>query len=484
MVGFILLTHCSSARFEKLIGKENYVLGISFGGINTGLPPNLVEQIIEAEKQPIKTMQAQKGKSENRLKLVTDLETKVASIRSGLAELASSRGFQDVKLTSGDPNVVTGTVDPQAAKPGNYNIEVVQLPEKAGALTNGFPDKDKTQIGIGYFKFKTNEGTKEVYISKNNNTLEKAASQINSSGIGVRASVINDRKDPDNPYKLMLTADGTGAEKNIEYPTLYFLDGDQDIYMETEREAKNGKVKVDGFEFEVQDSTLKDIIPGVALELKQASPGRAINITVKEDLEVVSGKVKTFVDSMNAVLGFIQQQNALSKESDTSQTLGGDGLLRSIEMRLRQMVQNPQYGVSGSIKQLSQLGISFNRSGLLEFDQKKFDTALASNPRDVQAFLVGDGFNTGFISAVKRETGTMLNTAFGPLANRKKGLQQKIEQADQRIEQKEKQLTRREEQLRAKFARLEETMSKLKSQGSAVSAMGMGGGGVQGLVQG
>ena len=120
--------------------------GISFGGINTGLPPNLVEQIIEAEKQPIKSMQAAKGKSESKLKLVTDLETKVGDIRKGLSELASARGFSDIKLTSGDPNVLSGTVDAGASKPGSWNLEVVKLAEKAGAMTNGFPDKDKTQI--------------------------------------------------------------------------------------------------------------------------------------------------------------------------------------------------------------------------------------------------------------------------------------------------------------------------------------------------
>lgn len=448
--------------------------GISFGGINTGLPPNLVEQIIEAEKQPIKSMQVSKGKSESKLKLVTDLEAKVGDIRKGLSELASARGFSDIKLTSGDPNILSGTVDPGSSKPGSWNLEVVKLAEKAGAMTNGFPDKDKTQIGIGYFKFKTPDGNKEVYVNKNNNTLEGAANAINTARVGVRASVVNDRKDPDAPFKLMLTADGTGADQNITYPTLYFLDGDQDLFLDTERQATNGVVKVDGFEFEIQDNTLKDVIPGVTLELKQASPGKNVNLTVKEDLEVVSGKVKTFVDSMNGVLGFIQQQNALTKETDTSQTLGGDGLLRSIELRLRNLIQNPQYGTGGSIKQLAQLGIGFNRNGLLDFDQKKFDGALASKPQDVQAFLVGDGFNTGFISSVKRETSTMLNTAFGPLANRKKGLQQKIEQADQRIETKEKQLVRREEQLRAKFARLEETMSRLKGQGAAVGAMQSG----------
>src|SRR5690606_22140930 len=121
-----------------------------------------------------------------------------------------------------------------------------------------------------------------------------------------------------------------------------------------------------------------------------------VNVSVKEDLEVVSGKIKTFVDGVNGVLGFIQKQNALNADSDTSATLGGDGILRSIENRIRRLVQNPQLGVAGPIKRLAQLGIQFNRAGTLAFEQEKFNTALMKDPGAVQAFLAGDGFSTGF----------------------------------------------------------------------------------------
>ena len=50
---------------------------ITFGGLASGLPANLVDQLIEAEKIPIKTIEKNKGKQENRLKLVTELETKL-----------------------------------------------------------------------------------------------------------------------------------------------------------------------------------------------------------------------------------------------------------------------------------------------------------------------------------------------------------------------------------------------------------------------
>lgn len=452
---------------------------ITFGGLASGLPPDLVDKLVEAERIPIKNIEKQKGKSENRLKLVQELETKLNAITGTIGTLASTKGFQDIKLVTGDPNIIQGTVDPGSGAKGNWNIEVVQLAQKSAAVTNGFPDKDRTTVGVGYFRFKGKDGWQDVYINGSGNTLEGVANKINSAGVGVRANVINDRSDKDYPYKLMIAGSDVGDENYIEYPTLYFLDGDQDIYFDDKREAKNGIVKVDGFEFQIADNVVKDVIPGVTLDLKQAAPGRSVNVSVKEDQQVVVGKIKSFVEAMNGVLQFIQSQNKLDEKTDTSQTLGGDSLLRSIESRMRRLIQDPIYGVAGNIKRLNQLGIQINRNGLLDYSEEKFNSILANDPVGVQQFFAGDGFSMGFVPQLKREISTVLNTAFGPIANRKRALQQKIDQADQNIANKEKQLTRKEETLRNKFAKLEETMSRLKTQGSALGGLGggmMGGG--------
>jgi flagellar hook-associated protein 2 len=452
-------------------------MGINLGGMGSGLPPNIVDQLMDVERIPLKTIQGHKAKEENRLKLVTELETKLNAITGSIGGLASTKGFTDMKLNSGDANVVQGTVDPANAQSGSWNIEVEDLAQKAAAITNGFPDKDKSQVGVGYFRFSTQDGDKEIYINGSNNTLQGVANAINSSGQGVKASILNDRSNPDAPYKLMVSGDSVGGDHQIQYPTLYFLDGDQDLYFDEKREAKNGKIKVDGFEFEIGENKVSDVIPGVTLELKQANPGRTVNLSVKEDKEVVTGKVKTFVDAVNGVFSFVQAQNTLSKTTDTSQTLGGDSLLRSVESRMRALVQNPQFGVKSEINRLNQLGIVFNRSGVLEYDEKRFNETLARNPADVQRFLAGDGFSVGFIPSLKREVGTMLDMAFGPVAMRKRGLQEKIGQMDKQIEDKERQLTKKEEMLRNKFAKLDETMSRLRGQGAAVGALGGGGAG-------
>ena len=308
---------------------------IRFGGLASGLPPNIVDQLIEAEKLPIKNLENKRSKSEDRLKLVNELDEKISGMKSSLGTLASTKGFSDIKLESGDPNIVQGTVDADSSLSGSWNVEIMQLAQKASAVTNGFPDKDSSEIGTGYFKFETLDGDKEVFINGDNNTLSGAANAINKAGVGIRATVINDRTDKEAPYKLMLSGESVGDENEIKYPTLYFLDGDQDLFFDDNREAKNGIIKIDGFEMAVASNQVEDVIPGVVLDLKQAAPGRQVNVTVKEDRAVVSGKIKEFVDATNGVFGFIQTQNKLTDKSDTSRTLGGDGLIRSIENRLR-----------------------------------------------------------------------------------------------------------------------------------------------------
>lgn len=455
-------------------------MGISFGGINTGLPPNIVEQLIEVERMPMKTLEVRKEKVSEKLKLVNELETKLREVTKNLKELAGARGFSDIKLISGDPNVIEGAVDPELIQSGSWNIEVLELASKASAISNGFPDKNATELGVGYLRFDTPEGQKEVYIHGGNNTLEGAAKAINSAGVGMRASVINDKSDPEAPWRLIISADKVGDDHGVSYPTVYFLDGDQDFFFDKEMAAKNGKIKLDGFELEIPDNKLEDLVPGVSLNIKQAAPGKVINLTVKEDMEVVSGKIKGFVETMNGALTFLQSQSKVNKETDTTRTLGGDTLIRSIENQLRQLLQGQQFGTGGDVRSLSQLGIAFNRNGTLDFDEEKFNSILVKKSEQVQRFMVGDGFSSGFIAATRRTISGMLDGVFGPVANKKKGLQGQIDQADQRIENMERSIQMKEQNLKRKFANLEETMSKLKSQGAQMQAK-LGGGGAGGF---
>lgn len=449
--------------------------GIRITGMASGLPPNIVEQIMEAERIPVKNMENKKNAEDGKLKLVSDLETRISDITKNITELVGIRGFNSNKLVSGDPSIIDGSIDPNTAVTGQWQVEVVQLAQKPGAVSNGFPDRDKTQVGVGYLRFETPQGRKDVYINSGNSTLDGVVKAINNANFGLRAMVLNNRTDKDNPFRLLVTGMATGDDNQVQFPTIYMLDGDQDIFFEENRPAQNAKLKLDGFDVEVPDNIVPDLIPGVTLDLRQQAPGRPVRLTVKEDLEVISGKIKNFVEAYNKSLSFIQEQAKLQKGPDGKERLGplgGDGMIRSIESTLRRIILDQQVGTGSSLQRISELGIEFSRNGTLNFNQEKFNKEISSNPGNVSNFFRGDGANIGFIPGMKRQIGNLLNASFGPLGNRKRGIQQKIDAINKQIENKERQLEKKEDSLRKKFSDLEGKMAKLQSQGSAIAGIG------------
>lgn len=453
-------------------------MAMRINGLASGLPPNLVDQVIEAERMPIKQMQDQKAKVEDKVKLVSDLETKLGDINKSITQIIGAKGFVDKKLNSGFPDIINGTIDPERADSGEWNIEVLQLARKPSVVTGGFPDKDKTTMGVGYIKFDTMDGEKEVYINEDNSTLEKIAASINDANIGIRAVIVNDRSDKEDSYKLEISGLKTGDDNEVSFPIVYFLDGEKDFQFVENHKAQNAKFKLDGHEFESAENLISDLIPGVTLDLKQAKPGQPVRLNITENYEIISEKLKTFVDSYNAALGFIQTQNKLNPDKQGNPRLGplgGDSMLRMTESRLRNIVQDMQ-DTNSKFNRVIQLGVEFNKNGTLNFNKEKFTKVVNSEPLEVVEFLRGDLVNTGFFTNMKKKIGTLIDAQTGVVTTRRKSFQDRVNQADKRIETKERFLAKREDQLRQKFAKMEEAMSKIQAQGAAAASAVNGGG--------
>lgn len=448
-----------------------------------GQMSQLVDQIMVAEREPIKVMENKKQKLEAKLSLVNDFEGRLSKIKGTLKEMVGAKNFQDYNLNISDPDVVAGTLEGDKVVTGNWKIEVEKLAENAGALSNTVPDKDKTRLGVGYLKFDTPDGEQNVYINNGNNTLEGIARTINFANLGVNATVVQDGSEGDDAFKLIISSSYYGNNHDVKFPTIYLLDGDQDFFFDEERDAKNGMVKVNGFPVEIINNKMNEVIPGVTLDLKSAKPGKEVNIGVTENYEVIETKLKGFVESTNAALTFIQSQNQMDEKTDTSKTLGHDGVVRSVEMRLKNLIQGANYDGKSSVTRLSDLGVEFNRSGTLEFKEDKFKKLLQTKPKEILAFLKGDGsLKSGFIAKTKDTIDTMLASNYGLISNKKKSFTNQVGQIDRSIETKEKQLVQKEDALRKKFGKLEENMAKMNAQSASLGAMGAGGSAVSQLI--
>lgn len=460
-------------------------MSISFGSINTGLPPDIVQQIMQAERMPLQKMDASKGKINEKQGLLNELIEKVEKVRGNLATSTNARALRELKVETNE-EIVDVRADKNVAQPGNYQFEVVSLARKSSALSSGFADPKESNVGVGFIQYYLPDGEKEeIYVDSENSSLESIAKLINGdAGNGLRANVINDGSGSESPWRLLMSLDETGDEKAADFPYFYFVDGEQDLYLESERKAQDAVVKLDGFEIEVPENKASELIPGLTIDLKKAKPGDEFSIKVSEDTEAVAGKFNEILDSLNGVIQFIKDQNNLDAESDTTRTLGGDIILQNLESRIRAAVFR-DVETSDGPKKLSDIGVQFQRSGLLELDPKKFEAALSENYNVISEVLTGTysregGKTNGFIDNLTELTDAALRNPDGLLVSRRRSLQNNIDQVDRRIEQKQRMLDQKERGLKRKFANLEGTISRIQGQGAGISAMGGGGGGGQG----
>jgi flagellar hook-associated protein 2 len=450
-------------------------LGISFGSINSGLPKDIVQQIVEAEKMPIKQMEARKEKIENKKNLVGQLTTLVENMRGEILKNKTERSLRELAVNTGGATNIAVSADKNVALPGKYQLEVLELAQNASAVTNGVEDKDKTYIGVGYMRAVMSNGKeKEIYVDEAHSSLTGVAKLLNGDpDLGMKATVVNDGKGSDEPWRLMVSLSGTGDEENGEFPYLYLVDGEVDLYFDEEKPAKDAKVKLDGFEIEVPSNKVTDLIPGLTIDLKKAKPGEDLNIEITEDVAKIGGKFQSLVDNINNVLKFIKEQNTLDEKSDTSKTLGGDLTLTTIEGKIRTAIFSPIMTDSGPMR-MGDLGVSFQRDGLLKFDSGKFEATLAKDYKAVSQTLTGKydpavGKTKGFMDILDETAKSLTSPPNGILPSRKSGLTNNIGQIDRQIQTRERMIARKEEVLKAKFARLEETISKIKGQGAGLA---------------
>lgn len=455
-------------------------MGIAFGSINSGLPKDIVKQILEAEKVPLKKMEERKDKVKSKQALLNDLKQRVEKLRGTVYANKSARSFRELMVNLSGDNI-SASVDKNLAEPGNYQIEVLQLAQKSSAISNGVEDKDKTYLGVGYLEYDLPNGeTKSVYVDSDNSSLSGIAKLINGdTENGMRANVVNSGDGSDEPWKIIITLEETGDDNKATFPNLYFVDGEKDIWFDNNRDAQDAKVKLDGFEIELDSNQTTDLIPGVTIDLKKAVPGEEVTLEIIEDTSKIATKMEDIVTNINDVLSFIKEQNALDESVDTSRTLGGDITLQTIESKIRntifQTVQT-DYGP----RRIGDLGLTFQRDGLLGFDAEKFKGALEKNYKEVAQIVSGkytkdNGKIKGFIDHLDDLQSTVLQRPSGTITARSSGLDSQIKQIDTRIERKQRQIDKKEQVLKAKFARLEETISRIKSQGAGLSGMAGGG---------
>ncbi len=466
-------------------------MGLRFDPVGGGQFKQAVQQLIEIENQPIKAMQARKAKEDTRMKLFQEFKGKFGGLDKAIAEISTFRKLRELKVDLGDgANLVSATLDKEKAEPGTYEIEVDQLAVRTSAISNGFSDPNDNSMGMGFLSFETESGESfQIYIDDKDSSLRGIATVLNRDPkCPVRGSVVKDDSDPDAPWKLVLTAKQEGAANQINTPEFSF-DGSNEISIEDAREAQNAELTLDGFPLESGTNNIADFLPGVNLHLKQAKPEQPFTMTITEDYQKISGKVKTLIDQVNQVLQFIIKQNTIDEKSDTTTTFAGDSSLQSMEYRIRNCLHegypsgDPSVDDNVPLVFLTELGIEFEKSGLITFKEDKFNKTMEKSFDSIAQAISGPA---GLANKLRRIIDGYTRNGDGMLSVKEQGIRQRIKQIDDQIDNKTRLVEQKQQAIVEQFSRLEGTLGNLQRQQQQLTASlgGSSGGGVAQLLGG
>ena len=341
--------------------------------------------------------------------------TTLQSQQSALASLGSSfdslqtalQGIStaasgNVSASSSDTSVVTASAQ-STTLPGTYSIQVSNLGSSTTTISNaGTPpvtDPSSASISPASSYTLTVNGTTTT-ITPSADTLDDLADAINNANAGVAATIVNLGSNSSPDYRLALTSTELGADAiQLSVGTTGLL-----TTVHTGADAQysvNGNTTVLN-----SNSDQVTLAPGLTATLVSAKPAETVNITVAASEGNLSSALSSFASAYNAAFTAVAGQVGQS-----GGVLAGQSLVYELQDALSKIAQST--GASGSVQDLSDLGLTLGSDGSLTFDSSQFSAQSAAG---IQQFL-GGLTSGGFLQSANNILNTLTDATTGTLAD-------------------------------------------------------------------
>jgi flagellar hook-associated protein 2 len=188
----------------------------SIDGLISGFDTSsIIETLMEYESQRVDIFNQRKTEFTNKLTTWGSIEGMLLGLKTQAALLANDNLWYAKSITSSDESTITVSATNEAS-PGTYFLTVSQLASNHQIASQGF-NALNTNIGGGTIEIRLGTSNPTVItIDESNNTLTGLKDAINSSNADVTAAIVNDGSS-NNPYRLVLTAEDTGAANRITF---------------------------------------------------------------------------------------------------------------------------------------------------------------------------------------------------------------------------------------------------------------------------
>jgi flagellar hook-associated protein 2 len=428
-------------------------------GATSGLfDPNIVKQLIEVEKEPIKAAEKRKEGYVKEKEAFQKIQGMVSELNSALNSIKTKPDFYKMKVESSHPDIIDGSVENYTLT-GTYEFEVRGMAKSEKELAYGFPDKNETPVGFGFMLIEREDMDDFEVTIEPGSTLQDVATEINDAGAGVKAMVINTKYKP-NPYRLLVISEESGQEAKV------YIDEDT-TFLEFKEQVtgRNLDVLFEDVPVTDEDNSLEALVDGVVFNVHRSEPGTRVQVSVVHDTEATLESIKTFVDKYNTLANEVYQQYQIDPNTNRAGILAGDSSIKTIMRRLQGVV-GQGVDTGGKFQTLGEIGITTNpKTGVLEYSESKVKQALAEDYDSVAKLFIRAKGSVGVAAKMAENIRDLRDPRAGVLKSRMRALDRIIENQDEQIADKERILQQRTESIKRRFTALESQLSGLKAQG-------------------
>jgi flagellar hook-associated protein 2 len=435
-------------------------VGLSFGSATSGQGFDVattVTQILASEKAIETPWNNQLTALTAQDTVFTSLGTDLSTLSTSLQALTDFGGIFSAKLgSSSNTNVLDLTSATAAAVAGSHTIEITQLAQTSSNASTVVSAANNTLSGT-----LTIQGhTFNVDSADNDNTLSSLSAAINGAGIGVTSSVITDS----SGSRLSLVSGTSGAAGQLTIlANLTDASSNPVTFPSSSGQVgQDANLTVDGVSVTSPSNTVTTVIPGITFQLLALST-TPVQVQITDDTTSIGTAISSFVSAYNQVIGDINAQE--TNNSSSPPPLLGSPVLAQLQGALTGSLFT---GVaSGTINNITQLGISVNNDGTLTLDADTLNSALNSNLADVTGFLQNSGSFGQSMSVTLNNLGTQAPNGAIYLAQQQNAAQETALNTD--ISNEETLLAAQSTQLTDELNSANEILQSIPSQLSQIN---------------
>jgi flagellar hook-associated protein 2 len=372
-------------------------VGINFGPINSGQGfdvASTVSQILAAEQSIENPWKAQLSNLQAQDTALSKFGTDLSTLSTALQSLTDFSGvFVSKQGSSSDTNVVALTSASNLAVAGSHTIVVNNLAQTSSQYSDKITNASDTLSG----SLTITIGGQSQTVNVNGSTLSQLAASINGASMGVAASVVTDTTG--SRLSLVSRTSGLAGEITMNASLNDDVSGNS-IAFQVGMHGIDASLTVDGLDTTSASNTVTGIIPGVTFQILSVSANldAAVQVQITNDNSSIEQALANFVTAYNAVADDVKNQEGKDSNGNP-QPLYGDPTVALVQNQLTQGLLSG--AASGSIKNLSQFGISVDKLGHLNIDGGRLDDALDSHFADIQGFFQNaNSFGQNFTSTL------------------------------------------------------------------------------------